>query len=82
MNKVLFLKCIKFMKFLVPAIYCIFLSSVKLNVIESTGDVVFFIFLPICFFLLGGHQYEQLKRIEALELALKDKSSKDEQSTT
>lgn len=75
MYKVQFQKCIKF---LAPALYCIVLSSLKLNTIESTGDVVFFIFLPLCFIVVGSHQYEQLKRIEALELALKNKSNKDD----
>ncbi len=67
-------KCIKF---LTPALYCAILSVMKLKAIESTGDVAFFVFLPLCFFILGGYQYEQSKRIEALESELKGKKSKD-----
>lgn len=60
-------------KIWIPIAYCILLSLVKLNTIESTGDMVFFVFLPICFFIVGSNQYEQLKRIEELELSLKSK---------
>ena len=60
-----------------PTFFCACLCLIKLFVPGRTGDVGFYIFLPMCFFLAASAQLSLCERIEIAERALREAADQE-----